>query len=229
MTLIALVCAAAAGYAAVPGSAAGRWRALRRATWSPRKLRLPLVAGLLAPLLGFALAGAWGAFLGVVGAPLIARTVDRLEPASRRRERRLAAEQLPLAVDLTAAAVAGGVPVHRAISLVADAMPEPIGSQLAGVSRSLTVSGDVVEVGEENPLAPLVRALQRATTSGVPIVAVLEDTARELHRDRRASRRDAARRVGVRTAAPLGACFLPAFFLVGIVPALFGAFAGISW
>lgn len=229
MTLVAVVCAAAAGYAAVPGAAAGRWRALRHPSRTAKSLPLPVIAGLLAPLLGFALGGAWGAILGVVIAPLAARAVDRLEPASRRRERRLAAEQLPLAVDLAAAAVAGGVPVHRAISLVAEAMPPPIGPQLDAVARRLLVSADVVDIGDGSPLAPLVRALQRAATSGVPIVAVLEDTARELHRDRRASRRDAARRVGVRTAAPLGVCFLPAFFLVGIVPALVGAFTSISW
>ncbi|WP_166367436.1 type II secretion system F family protein [Aeromicrobium camelliae] len=188
-----------------------------------------MIAGVLAPFLGFALAGVWGGILGGVVAPVVARAVDRLEPASRRRERRLAAEQLPLAVDLTAAAVAGGVPVQRAIALVAEAMPPPLGPQLESVARSLLVSADAVDAGGGSPLAPLVRALQRAATSGVPIVAVLDDTARELHRDRQASRRDAARRVGVRTAAPLGVCFLPAFFLVGIVPALVGAFTSISW
>jgi hypothetical protein len=49
-------------------------------------------------------------------------------------------------------------------------------------------------------------------------------------RRRRRARADAiARGVGVRAAAPLGACFLPAFLLIGVVPTIvgaFGAFAG---
>ncbi|RLV57516.1 hypothetical protein D9V41_02495 [Aeromicrobium phragmitis] len=231
MMLVAVALAAAAGFVAVPTSAGARWRAVKRSSSRSKEFPLPLAAGLFSPLLGLALGGMWGLVLGGLVAPFVARGIRRLEPAARRRERRLAAEQLPLAVDLTAAAVAGGVPVHRALSLVADAMAPPIGPQLAAVARRLLIAGDlgVDEVVGDDPLAPLVRALQRAATSGVPIVAVLEDTARELHRDRRATRRDAARRVGVRTAAPLGVCFLPAFFLVGIVPALIGAFTGISW
>jgi hypothetical protein len=33
----------------------------------------------------------------------------------------------------------------------------------------------------------------------------------------------------VRAAAPLGLCFLPAFVLVGVVPAVVEAFAALSW
>ncbi|MPZ96075.1 MAG: type II secretion system protein, partial [Propionibacteriales bacterium] len=36
------------------------------------------------------------------------------------------------------------------------------------------------------------------------------------------------RSVGVRAAAPLGLCFLPAFVLIGIVPAIAGAFAALD-
>ena len=51
----------------------------------------------------------------------------------------------------------------------------------------------------------------------------------ELREQRRASARERARSVGVKTAAPLGLCFLPAFVLIGIVPTIISAFQGISW
>ena len=44
---------------------------------------------------------------------------------------------------------------------------------------------------------------------------------REEHRAR-AEVEDAARRVGVRAALPLGLCLLPAFLLIGIVPVVAG-------
>jgi hypothetical protein len=33
----------------------------------------------------------------------------------------------------------------------------------------------------------------------------------------------------VRVSAPLGACFLPAFFLVGILPTIIGSVRSLSW
>jgi hypothetical protein len=41
--------------------------------------------------------------------------------------------------------------------------------------------------------------------------------------------RERSRKVAVRTAAPLGACFLPAFFLIGIVPTVLATFRTFSW
>ena len=41
--------------------------------------------------------------------------------------------------------------------------------------------------------------------------------------------RERSQRVGVRTAAPLGLCFLPAFFLIGIVPTIVATFSSFSW
>ncbi|MGQ2913044.1 MAG: type II secretion system F family protein, partial [Aeromicrobium sp.] len=57
---------------------------------------------------------------------------------------------------------------------------------------------------------------------------VLAAAAADLRRDRASQARERARAVGVRTAAPLGLCFLPAFFLVGIVPTLIGVASGLD-
>jgi pilus assembly protein TadC len=77
-------------------------------------------------------------------------------------------------------------------------------------------------------LGPLGRAFRRAAASGMPVARVVASVADELRRDRRAARRERSRGVGVRTAAPLGACFLPAFFLVGIVPTIIGVVGTLS-
>lgn len=230
MILLAAALMGAAIGCAVPAPPRRRWRSLSLPRAESRRPSPPVAAGLLVPVLGFALGGWWGLALAGLATLPVVHVVGRMEPAARRRERQLLAQQLPLAVDLLAAAMAAGVPLHRALLAVATATPEPLSGQLQVVVRRLAVSAPGDQVwADTGPLAPLARAVRRAETSGVPIVAVLDDTARELHRDHQAVRRDAARRVAVRTAAPLGLCFLPAFFLVGIVPAVVAAFSGLAW
>ena len=58
----------------------------------------------------------------------------------------------------------------------------------------------------------------------MPVAQVISGVADDLRRERRAARRERSRKVAVRTAAPLGACFLPAFFLIGIVPTIIATF-----
>ncbi len=78
-------------------------------------------------------------------------------------------------------------------------------------------------------LAPLGRALGRAHETGAPVVAAVERLAEELARSARADVEDRARAVGVRAAAPLGLCLLPAFLLVGIVPVVAGLLESLAW
>ena len=61
-------------------------------------------------------------------------------------------------------------------------------------------------------------ALSRA--AGVPAAELLRSAADEARRDARASAQAAAARLGVMLMLPLGACILPAFFAVGVVPLL---------
>lgn len=230
--IVAACCAAAAVWCVIDPGPRRRCQRLTASAAPPvRRIRPELVAAMMLPMLGFGLFGVLGLLIGAAVAPVGYRLVVRLEPASRRRERLAIADQLPLAVDLLAAAMAAGVPVRRAIEVVAAAVASPIGPQLEELARRLLV-GDVETLWRhhaDGPLAPLARALLRAERHGIGVVSVLEDSARDLRAERQATRRESARRVGVRTAAPLGLCFLPAFFLVGIVPMLVGAFTSIGW
>ena len=58
----------------------------------------------------------------------------------------------------------------------------------------------------------------RSAQSGAPLSTVLARIAQDMRRDRHAAVEVAARSAGVRAVAPLAACFLPAFLLVGVVP-----------
>jgi hypothetical protein len=71
--------------------------------------------------------------------------------------------------------------------------------------------------------------MARSLDTGAPMADGLRLLASDLRRAHRAAVERKARGVGVRAAAPLGLCFLPAFVLVGIVPTVVSAFAAMSW
>lgn len=172
-----------------------------------------------------------GIVVAVVAAPLAARLVGRLESASARARRLQIARQLPGAIDLLIAVLDAGRPPVDAFALVARATSEPLGHELALIAGRLSVTGDEQAVWEglqaEPAFAALGRSFRRAGRSGMPVGRILGRLAEELRRERRAASRERARSVAVATAAPLGVCFLPAFFLIGIVPTIIGAFAGL--
>jgi pilus assembly protein TadC len=173
-----------------------------------------------------------GLLVALVATPAARSMVGGMETAVSRRLAATLADQLPTALDLMVAVLDAGRPPTAAFALVADVTPAPLGDELAKVAARLTVGGDPVAVwahlADDDVLGPLGRAFRRAAMSGMPVARVVASAADELRRDRRAARRERSRRVGVRTAAPLGACFLPAFFLVGIVPTIIGVIGTLS-
>jgi len=173
-----------------------------------------------------------GLLVALVATPAARSMVSGMETAASRRMTAALADQLPTALDLMVATLDAGRPPATAFALVADVTPAPLGDELAKVGARLAVGGDPQAVwahlADDEVLGPLGRAFRRAATSGMPVARVVSSVADELRRERRADRRERSRRVGVRTAAPLGACFLPAFFLVGIVPTIIGVVGTLS-
>jgi pilus assembly protein TadC len=174
-----------------------------------------------------------GLLVALVATPAARSVVSGMETSASRRRAAALADQLPTALDLMVAALDAGRPPAGAFAMVADVTPAPLGDELANVAARLAVGGDPVAVwahlADDEVLGPLGRAFRRAAMSGMPVARVVASVADELRRDRRAARRERSRRVGVRTAAPLGACFLPAFFLVGIVPTIIGVVGTLSF
>lgn len=233
MTVVSAVAMAACAWLLVPASSVGR--AHRRfaapaaaSTSGPWPLVVVAVPALcivvLGPVTGVVTA------LGVLLAGRRWRAAA--EPVAQRRRRQRVASQLPRALDLVVAALEAGRPPAAALSMVAAVVEAPLSDDLDDVAARLRVASDprVVwdDLAADPVLGPTGRAFRRAETSGMPVARVVHEVAVEQRRVHQGVRRERGRRVAVKTAAPLGLCFLPAFFLVGVVPTVMGVFAGLD-
>ncbi|MGH1561185.1 type II secretion system F family protein [Mumia sp. DW29H23] len=192
----------------------------------------PWSAGALATVaVVLVVGGPLGILAGLVAGGSVGWWVRRLEPAAARRRREAEAAALPLALDLVVAAVEAGRPTTQAVQLAAEAVGGPLAERLGGVAVRLEIGSDPVTVWREltaDPvLAPLARAFARASRSGTPVARSLVRSADDLRSAAAADALERARSVGVRTAAPLGACFLPAFLLLGVVPTVVATFTSL--
>ncbi|MUN38071.1 type II secretion system F family protein [Actinomadura sp. NEAU-AAG5] len=150
----------------------------------------------------------------------------RLGSAERKRRQARLVADLPVAVDLLAACLRGGTPWHDAVEAVADAVGGPLGDELRGVAIQIRLGADPTDawqaLAKEPMLAPLARSAVRATSSGAALAPSLSRLARDQRRVARTAAAERARAAGIRALAPLGLCFLPAFVLLGVVPAIAG-------
>lgn len=155
--------------------------------------------------------------------------VGTLEPPSVAREREQISRDLPIAVDLLAACAFVGRPPDSSLALVNRAVGGPLGVRLGAVTARLALGADpLVEwrrVCDDEMLAPLGRTMLRTLESGAPLAEGLTRLAADRRRERNAQVQLRARTVGVKSAGPLAACFLPAFMLIGVVPTVAGAFS----
>jgi Flp pilus assembly protein TadB len=170
--------------------------------------------------------GVPGLVAGAVAGSVVWVVLSRAEtPAQRARRLRLRTE-LPHVVGLLAAAVRGGLPPADAIRLVSAALPGPAADSLATLPPRIALGVDPADVWRSLEahagLAPLGRTLARSARTGEPVAEALDRLGAELADRARSETEDAARRVGVRAAVPLGLCLLPSFLLLGIVPVVAG-------
>jgi hypothetical protein len=145
---------------------------------------------------------------------------DRTAGSPRPIRSALAADRLAALLDLIAAALDVGLAPAAALAAVGAGVPEPDGSRLRRAVAMVDLGSAAAwrTLADDPVLGPLALAFERSERTGAPVAATVRVLADETRRDTRTARLAEARRVGVRTAAPLGACFLPAFFLIAIVP-----------
>lgn len=131
---------------------------------------------------------------------------------------------LPLACDLLAACLEAGVPPGAAIAAVGEASPPPLGEALSRVAALYRFGTEPARAWDGTPstLDGLARAFVRAGGSGSSVVPSLRALAADVRDSSRARTEAAVRRAGVWVLAPLGACFLPAFLCLGVVPLVLG-------
>lgn len=225
-TILVVALTSAAAAIALPGSPASRLDGLRPVEPARAKETLPSRWLTLAAAIALAvgamavIGGPMGAVVAVVVVAVGPRLLGRLETRGARRRREDMERQAPLVADLLASTLAGGVPVVAAIRAVADAVGEPSATYLRTVVAAIDLGAAPEEAwrGCAPELSPIADAAVRSARTGAPLTVLLRRMADDVARDRRRAVEVAARSAGVRAVAPLAACFLPAFLLVGVVP-----------
>ena len=231
---------------AAAGMAALSTMLATRAAIEPRLRRLAArpVATRRSPISLARIAAAVGAVAAIIALPLpwnlpaaalawwaASRLLGRLESRADQRTRDLLARQAPAVADLLAATVASGATLERAVAAVVAAIGEPAALRLAQVDAAMRLGADPVEawraVGADEGLSAIGDAVRRSMRTGAPLAAVLARIADDLRRARQREVEVAARAAGVRAVAPLAACFLPAFMLLGVVPVVASLASGL--
>jgi len=176
--------------------------------------------------------GPAGPVVGLLAAAAGWWVLARAETPARRRERDEVERTLPHLIDLFASTLRAGAEPVAGLTQVCAALPGPAADRLAPVvDRSRWGAGGAEAwraIADDDELAPLSRAMVRSLTSGSSVVQTVERLADELARESLARAEDAARRVGVSAAVPLGVCLLPAFLLLGVVPTVASLFGSVA-
>lgn len=190
---------------------------------SPARRRW-LLSGGAAAAVGLLVGGGTGLFAAAVVAVGGERLLRAATPDDRSASRTALLRDLPGACDLIGVCVAAGVPVAGALAAVGDAVPGPLGSQLRTVAALYRLGAEPRRAWADVPgeLAGLGRVLVRAGESGAAVAPALQSLAAESRSAHRLESEAAVRRAGVWVLAPLGACFLPAFLCLGVVPLVLG-------
>lgn len=202
----------------------GSVRPRKRAITPVRVVQMCCVVGGVVIIGGIA-----GTVAGVAAAAVAPSVMTRFERRAEADRRGLLARQVPLVCDLLAVALAAGRAHRVAVAEVAGAIGGPAATQLAIVADRMALSANSHDAWEgiDTELSDIGRAIRRSERSGTPVAHVLARTADEHRRSARADTQHQIQRISVRTAVPLGICFLPAFFLVGVCPVLIGSVARI--
>ncbi|MCB7135252.1 type II secretion system F family protein [Cellulosimicrobium marinum] len=156
-------------------------------------------------------------------------SLGRTTSSPRRGEDPAPGVESGVLLELLAAAVRAGASVPRALDAVGAAVGGPDGAGLRRAASALLLGAawDTAWTGTPARLDVVRRALRPAWVHGAGPVASLRAAGEALRQDRAAAARTAAARLGVHLVLPLGACFLPAFVLVGLVPVLLSLGAGL--
>ncbi len=203
-----------------------RWRA--RPDALPARLRRGLGGACALGVYVWLLDVGWyvAAPVALVAGAAAAIALGQLEPTAAVRRREHLVATAPQALRLMAACVGVGLPIRRAAAAVAKAMGGPVGAELEAVLAHLAVGVSEpdawLSLRDHPVLGGMARDVARAVESGTAVQAALFQRADELQSDHRSAVETRAKAVGVRTVLPLTLCFLPAFFLLGVVPVVAG-------
>ncbi len=157
--------------------------------------------------------------------------LGRLEPRSRSEAQAALVDQLPGALDLMSACVDAGLPLRIATEAVAHAVggswAERADRYLWHVRVGFSDAEAWRTLAEDPVVGPLARDLARAADAGTSVGPILRLHARDARTTAAAAVTARAKTVGVSTIIPVSLCYMPAFFLIGVVPAIAGLVSGL--
>lgn len=213
------------------GIATPHWLQARPDAWSRRRrVIIAVVVGGSASWMIIDQGGVWrGAGLAVAPVLTLAGFVllGKLEPASVAAERRRMILELPQAYELLGVCLGAGLPLTGATAQVAGVMDGPVGQQLDRVLTAIKLGvteGEAWRLLSDHPqLGRAAVDLARSADTGTMMIETLRHHAEQARRQRQAELEARAKTVGVSSVLPLMVCFLPAFFLIGIVPTVVSA------
>ena len=152
-------------------------------------------------------------------------------PSGRRRrgDDREPGIETGVLLELLAAAVGSGAAIPRALDVVGSCVGggDGAGLRAAGAGRVRGAAWDGAWAGAPPRLGVVPRALRPAWLHGAAPASSLRAAAGASRQDRTGAAKAAAARLAVHLVLPLGACFLPAFVLVGLLPVLVSLGAGL--
>ncbi|WP_083602905.1 type II secretion system F family protein [Bowdeniella nasicola] len=119
--------------------------------------------------------------------------------------------------DLAAAALQSGASIPGVLQVLAEVLDD---ERLATTARALLLGVDWHTAWGDRATGSLARSLDVAWTSGASPVALLQRRAERLRATAETDAKAAAGRLAARLVLPLGACFLPAFILLVLIPAI---------
>lgn len=218
MSILAALAAAIAAWLLVRPAR----RRPRRSTTVPRRVVVRLACSGLGVVVAILIGGVVGVAVGLIAALAAPRLVTRMESRAQRQRRESLERQAPAAADLLAACLAAGATPLDAARAVSTALGDPIAESLGRLTGALDLGADPsrawAALAVDAPLRPLARAAARSAETGAPLASLLAAVADDQRDEARARAEATARASGVKSVAPLAACFLPAFLLIGIVP-----------
>lgn len=187
---------------------------------------LPIVGLLGGELLGMGsvtwlLSGTIGWTVGILGVLFAAAghlVSGRM--TAHAQEGQLQALQAPILCDLAKAGLEGGGAVPAVLQAMGNALGEPAFDRIA---KELMLGARWLEAWDPLPARGLLlcQALQPAWEDGVAPVPLLTQMAADARRRAVTDAKEAAERLSVKLAVPLGLLLLPSFVLLGLVPVLF--------
>ncbi|MFN2560737.1 MAG: type II secretion system F family protein [Jatrophihabitans sp.] len=189
--------------------------------------RARAAVGLAVGAAGAGCLAALGLRTGVLAAAVVCPSVAVLQRwLPRRPSRPDLDDELPLVLDLAAAALRSGRPVADALALAAPAAGPDTATTLLRVAGLSRLGADAAQawsgVPRAGPLGELAGVAVRSAASGIKLAAALERLATQLRAEGRAAAAARAARSGVTAMAPLAACFLPSFVCLGVIPVIVG-------